>query len=200
MSWREILEIVPSRGILILIVGVLVIVAIQMFRGDALVCPDGSIFAKTCDPITAVDLPGDAVVAFASEDGCPVGWEEYRDAEGRFIVGAGRHSDHNRYGNSVINKNVGDKGGEDQVKLEIEHMPRHRHQNPTRGSGPKGSVGALQAVDDGFSGERHYKHRRPTAFEGSDKPHDNMPPYVALLYCKRDVSDSSGKENRHGAP
>ena len=191
MSWREILESVPSRWMLVLVLVALALVVFQMLRGDALVCPDGSIFAKRCDPTTAVDLPSDAVVAFAGKDGCPDGWTEYPEAAGRFIVGAGRHSEHNRYGNPVTPKKVGDRGGEDQVKLKIEHMPKHLHQNPTRGSGRKGRVPTLQAMDDGHKDGG--RHQRPTNITGGSQPHDNMPPYVALLYCKRDVSKPSGK-------
>ena len=184
MSLREILESVPSRWMLVLVLVALALVAFQMLRGDALVCPDGSIFAKKCDPITAINLPSDAVVAFAREDGCPVGWTEYPDAAGRFIVGAGRHSEHNQYGNPVPEKQVGDRGGQDQVQLETQHMPKHLHQNPTRRNGPRGTVPALKAVDDGFTDGG--RHRRPTAEKGGDQPHENMPPYVALLYCKID--------------
>lgn len=170
--------------VVLLVLVVVVLVVIQMWRGDALVCANGAIFAKSCDPVTAVDLPSDAVVAFAKEDGCPVGWSEYQLAAGRFIVGVGRHSEHNRYGNPVATKKVGEKGGEDQVKLKIDHMPSHSHQVPSRGNPPEPEkIFALKAA---ARGHHIGRHSRPTDTTGGNQPHDNMPPYVALLYCKRD--------------
>ena len=69
------------RGLVVLAVGVLVIVAWQMYRGDALVCADGAIFAKRC-----VNFPVDAVLAFEAER-CPKGWRLHSNSAGRFIVG-----------------------------------------------------------------------------------------------------------------
>lgn len=161
--------------------GAVVLVAIQMWRGDALVCSDGSIFAKSCE---VPNLPTDAVIAFDRQDGCPPGWTEHQDALGRFIVGAGRHSVHNEYGSEVLIKEVGDTGGEDEVKLEIDHLPSHSHRNPAVGSqGSKAEVHALRAAG---LGEYGGQHARPTEAEGKGTPHDNMPPYIAFRWCTQD--------------
>ena len=185
MSWREMLERLPHWMLGLALVVAVLLVAIQMFRGDALVCGNGAIFARKCDPVTAVDLPSGAVVAFAKEHGCPAGWTEYKEAEGRFIVGAGRHSEYNQYGNEVTMKYVGDTGGEDQVRLGIDHMPSHFHRNPSRGDDAQRRkiVWALQAARLGDYGG---PDSRPTEATGGNKPHDNMPPFVALVYCQRD--------------
>ena len=129
-------------------------------------------------------VPDGAIVAFGSSE-CPAGWAAYGRGEGRFIVGAGAHSEHNTYGNPVPSKVVGDIGGEDQVMLAIEHLPSHRHNNPTEGFTPKGGTSALLASDNGFPGDDNNPHGRPTAYVGGNQPHDNMPPYVALLYCEK---------------
>lgn len=69
------------RGLYILAVGALLIVAWQMYRGEALVCANGAIFAKRC-----VNFPADAVLAFEAER-CPKGWRLHANSAGRFIVG-----------------------------------------------------------------------------------------------------------------
>ena len=128
----------------------------------------------------AIDVPGSAVVAFDGAE-CPLGWADYGAAEGRFIVGVGRHSEYNRYGTEVPMKTIGESGGEDQVVLGIAHMPRHRHMTPSRGnSGNLNQVYALQAVDRGQYGP---PHSRPTDYAGGDAPYDNLPPYIALRFC-----------------
>ena len=185
--WKEIWEFlksVPGGVLFLFALFIVVLVAVQMWRGDALICGDGAFFAKKCKPVTAIDLPTSAIVAFDRTEGCPPGWEEFSGAAGRFIVGAGRHSEHNQYGNPVPEKKVGETGGQDRVKLEIEHMPKHRHRNPSKGADGRGKqiLQSLQATGDGEYGGAH---ARPTEFTGGDQPHDNMPPYVALLYCKR---------------
>ena len=164
-------------------VGTVVLVAIQMWRGDALVCADRSIFAKSC-PETSESLPSSAVIAFDRIEGCPDGWTEHERARGRFIVGVGRHTEHNQYGNEVLAKEVGDTGGEDQVRLEIKHMPKHSHRNPSRADeGSKEQVHALKAT---HRGEYGGKHARPTEVSGGGEPHENMPPYIAFRLCKKD--------------
>ena len=186
MSWKETLEFlksVPGWMLCVAVVGVVLLVAIQMVRGDALICGDGAFFAKRCDPITVTDLPTGAVVAFSDEEGCPTGWGEYYDAKGRFIVGAGQHSLNNEYGTPVPIKLLGEKGGQDQVKLEINHMPKHKHENPSKGADGGKYVNALQATGRGEYGGFH---ARPTQYTGGNQPHNNMPPYVALRYCKKE--------------
>ncbi len=187
MSWKETLEFlesVPGRILSVAVVGIVALVAIQMWRGDALICADGSFFAKSCGPATSIDLTAGAVVAFDRERGCPDGWEVDTGAAGRFIVGAGNATESNDDGTRVDPIKFGTKGGLNKVKLEIPHLPKHSHENPTRGSDTEGIVGALHAVDDGRDDKEH-KHRRPTLPTGEGQAHDNMPPYVALFYCKK---------------
>ena len=127
----------------------------------------------------SIDVPGSAVVAFDSAE-CPTGWTEYGLAEGRFIIGVGRHSAYNRYGKEVPAKALRDREGEDRVQLDIEHMPRHRHRNPTAPGSE--AVWALPIARGQERGD-YANHGRPTDFEGNGEPHDNMPPYVALQFC-----------------
>ena len=168
-----------SIAAVVAIVGAIALIGIQMWRGDAPVCADGSIFAATCE---AEDLPDSAVIAF-DHDGCPPDWTHHPEARGRFIVGTGRHTEHDEYGNTVEDKGLRDTGGKYQVKLEIDHLPSHDHQNPSRGhSGSAEKVYALQAVEKGEYGGTH---ARPTAKTGNGKSHENMPPYIAFHLCTR---------------
>ena len=181
MPWMDYLrDPTLMRGVLalgaVLGMGMLVLIAIQMWRGSAIFC-DGDIFPPSC-PVG--NLPTGAVIAFDRKNGCPDGWEVHADARGRFIVGVGRHSEHNSYGNKVAEKNIGDTGGENEIKLEIPHLPKHQHRNPSRGSNSNREVWALQATDKGEYGGNH---ARPTEIAGSDMPHENMPPYIAFHLC-----------------
>lgn len=79
---------IPAWPVWVVMVALVVVLAWQMWRGDALICADGSVFAKKC-PRTGI---GDgAVVAFDRD--CPRawGWRPYVSGQGRFIVGVGSH-------------------------------------------------------------------------------------------------------------
>ena len=130
-------------------------------------------------------VPEGAVLAFNRQE-CPNSWTAYDDGEGRFIVGVGAHTLHNAYGNKVPTKELGEKSGEDRVLLEIDHMPNHFHYNPTQGSTGQGRYPALAATDHGNEGARGMEHSRPTSEQGESQPHNNMPPYVALLFCEKE--------------
>lgn len=81
----------------------------------------------------------------------------------------------------MAEKNIGDTGGENEIKLKIPHLPGHKHFNPSRGFNRNKKVWALQAAVD--KGEYDGKHARPTGITGSDMPHENMPPYIAFHLC-----------------
>lgn len=213
MSWHEIVVSLPKEALryaavvssLALFVGV-ALVGIQMWRGDALICADGSFFAKTCPAevlsddrigevvVTAIDerlpgaiderLPDGAVIPFDLAE-CPTVWTAETRAEGRFIIGTGVHSDFNSHGTAVAPKTLGQEGGEDQVRLEIAHMPSHSHANPTQGGTPTSNFSALRATDNGFRGTDSMPHGRPTSPRGGGLPHDNMPPFLALKFCRK---------------
>ena len=173
MSWIRIpLDPVFKWAILVAALGEVVLIAVQMLRGDALVCSDGSIFSKSC---SVEHFPQHAVVAFnQEEEGCPPGWAAYDEAEGRFILGSGRRDGDFK---------VGATGGKRSVKLEIDHLPSHQHEIPSRGRDSRGQVNGLQATDGGEYGGRH---ARLTAVEGKGMAHENMPPYIALRWCKKE--------------
>jgi len=136
-------------------------------------------------------MPKGAVVAFDLANGCPDDtWSPISDFEGRVIVGA--HKDRAaEFGYRAI-------GGEERVTLSERNIPPHQHVLPIHdGGGPPG-FGWTQAqnsdgrnvlsVQLGSLGEgRHnpltlsapqQRSQEPTAFT-------NMPPYIALYFCKK---------------
>ena len=127
-------------------------------------------------------IPVDAVVAVTSED-CPDGWQKYGKAEGRFVIGVGK-------GPLAARLGTEQEGGDEKVKLIIDHMPSHAHATALhaadndkrgwgRGQSDKTTVSATHNV--GKSDGGHFL----TSERGESRPHNNMPPYIALRFCKR---------------
>ena len=126
-------------------------------------------------------VPKGAVVAFATACPTDLGWKEYRPARGRFLVATGEHTDATGT-KRVFAPGVGADNGSYEHKLTVDEMPRHRHvidrQGPTRGITdlpPIGSDGAVIAVI-----EQEKSHAA-----GGSKPHNNIPPYIALHFCEK---------------
>lgn len=127
-------------------------------------------------------LAAGVVIAFASPSPtvvCPTGFSVYTDARDRMIVGAG-----NKYG-------LGATGGLEMVTLGIEHIPAHSHRvsvsNSTAASQNDHLAGnelAAFGIDPIFVAG-NIKHNI-TETMGGGQPHENMPPFVALFFCKKD--------------
>lgn len=79
---------IPAWPVWVVMVALVVVLAWQMLRGEALMCADGSVFAKKC---SLTGIGHGAVVAFTRD--CPSGWRPYEPGRGRFIVGVGSHDD-----------------------------------------------------------------------------------------------------------
>ena len=131
--------------------------------------------------IVANAIPKGAVVAFATECPAEFGWKTYEPAQGRFLVATGRNSDADGT-TRTFTMGAGDNDGTYQTTLSVEQLPPHRHgvdrQGPTRGIEglpPIGSDGAvLSAIE-----------REQTLATGEGKPHNNVPPYIALHFCEK---------------
>ena len=114
-------------------------------------------------------IPSGAVIAFDLADGCPSGWSPIPDLDRRVIVGAvtTRNAE---FGYRAI-------GGEKEHTLTIEEMPRHTHAYietilPEEGTGQGGLLGNIV---------REERNSKPA---GKSQPHNNMPPFIALYFCK----------------
>jgi len=95
---------------------------------------------------------------------------------------------------------VGDKGGFNNVDLQISEMPSHNHEYQDAFYAENNGGGAgLAGSDEGFDGDNNpiYRYenpggssftappagRRPTTYyTGGDFPHENRPPYYALAF------------------
>lgn len=122
-------------------------------------------------------VPSKAVVAFHAAS-CPEGWKEVEFAKGRFIIGVGENP-------GLTPRHLLENGGEEQHKLTIEEMPKHKH--------IKEHIGLYKQDEYGFGGSERNVYLDPnnkmeamSDERGADKPHNNMPPFVALLYCEKE--------------
>jgi len=123
--------------------------------------------------------------------GCPVGWSHFDAAAGRFLIGV----DGNKYKLPyVAGRPEYQFGGEERVALIEEEMPEHFH-------------GLARVIDkkildsdfgDDFvhpAGDRKTITRDQIrglatdpagGHKGKALAHENMPPFVALYFCKKD--------------
>ena len=129
---------VPNWLIAVGLIAVAVVVAVQMVRGDALICADGAVFAKNCTtPPTGV-VPRGVVVAFdrddLDQDTCPKGWTPFKLSRSRVIIGAGDPSGApGRFGsdeNEVLltRRSLRDYGGTEKHSLTLNEMPSYKHE------------------------------------------------------------------------
>lgn len=155
-------------------------------------------------------FPKDAVVAFDISDSspCPNGWHSFKSARARVIVGAGDpkvapgERSRDKFGRPLTHYLRGNHGGEEIHALITSEIPLHGH-----------DIGSLKVESSGdfmhktkdavtlggntkfpvfgaVHGNNFGKHFHPLTGElrktGGNKPHNNMPPYIALYYCKKD--------------
>ena len=119
-------------------------------------------------------VPSGAVMAFDLAD-CPDGWIP---ADGtmltpnlidRTIVGSGD------------SYSLRDSGGAPTHKLEVSEMPKHTHL-----IGKDSWLDTSVYSASGFTGDyAKHSNKRYTEPKGGGLAHNNMQPYIALLYCKK---------------
>ena len=136
-------------------------------------------------------VPSGAVVAFDLPNGCPEGWSAYPEAWARFIVGAVSEDDLGKIpgdfredarGEDLSSRLFGKPGGEEQHKLTKPEMPKHSHSlYESKREQRQDEGGGVFAL----AGQGNVPPYETTA-QGGSEPHNNMPPYVALYYCKKD--------------
>ena len=123
------------------------------------------------------------------------GSDKKPDLRGRFILGHGQ-------GFNLNNRNMDDIGGEENVTLNINQMPKHKHPQEraaprswgfhtlNSGSRDKSSVRAGAQIngswhEGGSSTMPPHQH----GDIGGDQPHNNMPPYYVLAYIVKETDD-----------
>ena len=128
--------------------------------------------------IDAEHVPPGAVVAFDAKE-CPDGWEKYDDAKGRTIIGVGTGKHHS--GRPLTTRDLGDKLGDEAHKLDPSEMPSHTHEIYRHAAPRGGSLKGAGADDKGTKVIDGWQ----TGATGGGLAHNNMQPFVALLYCKK---------------
>ncbi|MCW0236533.1 MAG: hypothetical protein OJJ21_23250 [Ferrovibrio sp.] len=119
--------------------------------------------------------PAGSVMAFNLAS-CPSGWTALNDSAGRFIVGVGTLG--------PDNYSLGGTGGEARHTLSVAEIPSHTHSmatldlgaNPYSGGATKGPYNRSWGPGETAP---------PTEPTGGGEPHENRPPYLALLYCQK---------------
>lgn len=140
-------------------------------------------------------LPKNAVLAFDDPNGCPAGWTPYTRADGRVIIGV-------TTGKSPLSQRFyGEEGGAEGVTLTEATIPQHQHALLAfLGFDQAGDDitpdNQIKIADGEVSPARSETYRlRGTDLEashgksssvGNGQPHENMPPFIALYYCRKD--------------
>ncbi len=144
-------------------------------------------------------IPSGMVAAFDLPSGCPQGWSPFADGQGRTIFGASFGLPDSLFrSDKLTQRKYRDHGGDEEVALSEAQMPRHRHDGPEGdylmwwykvGGGANHRV--IDESNPGGSIANGYAEVRDTSDfslqpAGQSAPHNNMPPYIALYFCKKD--------------
>lgn len=128
---------------------------------------------------TLNSIPSGAILMFqnSKNTGCPNGWTLFTEGDGRFLLGTS--------GDRSVYRRL-ELGGEATVVLTLDNLPTHTHQI-IEGRGvavfdQRGGVGNV-----GGAAPSHLVQPRNLSItqSGGGLPHNNMPPYIALLVCKK---------------
>jgi microcystin-dependent protein len=144
----------------------------------------------------ATAIPAGAVMAF-DLGACPTGWTELAEAQGRTIVGAQA-----RAAGGLSARPARSTGGAEAVALSADQLPAHKHTLVDRGHVHPPSTGAtfvtggspgqgpanisqtgVSFVVTGVTGSATTGIEMESA--GGGQPFAVMPPYLALLYCRK---------------
>ena len=148
------------------------------------------------------EIPKNAVVAFDTPDACPPGWSPFAEANSRIIVGAYKGGDAGRFAfdpaeQPLTQYKYRDHNGWEEVTLTQDQMPRHRHQIELKmavdpDNNYEWGVVNTRQIPQARHGDRVFTrsgtlpHQIVSTEAGSSQPHSNMPPYIALYFCKKD--------------
>lgn len=131
-------------------------------------------------------LPANAVLIVDDPRGCPRGWVSFSSADGRVIVGTRSSSSLSQtspISEGTTPRKFREFGGQEDVTLTEAQMPEHDH----------GSEYALNGQPLPWGGGRYPVPTAATRSgseynwaEGANEAHPNMPPYIALYFCKKD--------------
>jgi microcystin-dependent protein len=134
---------------------------------------------------TSSSIP-EGMVAFFSSNQCPDGWELDSSLAGRTIVGTGNYigsAEDTRTEARIYS--LGDTGGEIHHATTIQEMPAHDHSRNPDELPEHINMGSPYGLPGSFTTGGGYLDYARTGDTGSNEPHNNMPPYVALTPCRK---------------
>lgn len=161
-------------------------------------------FTDWLDEIFRPPVPRGAVLAFdrddLDEDSCPPGWQPFLEARARSIVGAGDPSKApGKYGSGQDGQPLKtythrQHGGVEQVALTKEEMPGHNHPGSNSGPTPYRTATRTNEWTDYATAPKDQAMGQDTKTglplviqsEGGSEPHNNLSPFIALYYCKKE--------------
>lgn len=144
------------------------------------------IIGNSSGDLNTIGFPKGVIVIWSgSIENIPEGWtlcngeNETPDLRGRFVLGVNPNTKKNT--NFTVSE-MNNIGGEENVKLEIKHLPKHNHPDNINELG-EGGDGAW------YNGNGQYRMRvnGDKGFTGQDQPHNNMPPYFTLSYIMKKI-------------
>lgn len=144
------------------------------------------------------EIPASAVVAFDMPSGCPEGWmdvgkEDSQRFAGRTLVVVGDRVERTN-GETTEKRDYNEDGGTEEVLISKNHLPEHRHeinistsreQHPGLGLYFPEGADTRYYVDNVVVVPAAKETPIKTELEGTGKPLGNMPPYIALHFCKK---------------
>ncbi|MGD9276078.1 MAG: hypothetical protein PVJ67_02810 [Candidatus Pacearchaeota archaeon] len=130
---------------------------------------DPAVFGHSSGELEGASIPSGAVMAFNAVS-CPSGWSAFSSADGRVVVGLD--------GSQTEFDTLGKIGGENTHTLTVSEIPSHRHSIPAAAAAS--ASGSL--VTPGFSSNGV----RYSNYAGGGQAHNNLQPYITLLYCIKD--------------
>ncbi len=118
-----------------------------------------------------------AVIAFDTPNGCPRGWSSFKDAEDSFVLGAGRKNAYRETGGEpehTLTRN--ELPRQSSVKIQLWSAPM------VRGDSAGGMASVMWSVPPGQGSQQSLEIQQG----GLGLPHNNMPPFIALHFCRKD--------------
>ncbi|MEL4894842.1 phage tail protein [Crocosphaera sp. Alani8] len=129
--------------------------------------------------IHKVNIPEGAILPFDLEE-CPETWSPFDKVEGRFILGYGDSDD-----NLTPRNNLGEIGGVEKHQLTTSEIPSHSHSYYDYHYSDSATGSDDYETPSGDGQGNITGNKRVTSSQGGGAAHENMPPYIVLLYCRK---------------
>lgn len=148
-----------------------------LFNGYGLAQSGSGVIERLDSLEKELKLFENAVVAFESE-ACPDGWVPYTAASGRTIIGAG-------IGMGLKARILHDSGGTETHRLTPSEMPEHSHEIEGMTHYSYDTTKIPRTHTNLYTKNNNFQFKGMTLSTGSSAPHNNLPPYYVLTFCKK---------------